>query len=275
MSNNYTMFEAALNWLNLGAALAPAQPDSKQFVAGYGPQSKQITTPEQAAEWFRERRCNLVVLTGRLVCLDFDEHENYVSWAVNLPGWCETLTERTPGGGAHVFFFTEEMPSCQSDVIEVKARGGCVLTAPSTVGGRPYVVTLNAPILRIGYFALLDSIPALHRPMPGIKLDFPAKILIGNDLTSRIKAHWPIVDFAQTLTTIYSQDGKWYSGACPFHGNDPDNHFWVNAEKGVSGCFKCGGWSAGGLIGDVINLYAMWQHITVKEAIKQMARRVK
>ena len=104
-------------------------------------------------------------------------------------------------------------------------------------------------------------------------MDFPKPV--GDDLVSRIKAHWPIVDVAQTFTSLSSKDGKWFSGACPFHGADPDSHFWVNAEKGVCGCFKGGGWSAGGLIGDVINLYAMFYGITSKEAIRQMARKVK
>ena len=274
MSNNYTTFEAACDWLTRGVFLVPAQPGSKRLVAGFGPQSKRITTTDHADEWFLSRRCNLVLLTGYLVCLDFDEKDNYVNWAVNTPSWAETLTERTPGGGMHVFFMCGDLvKSCQSDVVEVKARGGCVLTAPSKVAGKQYTVTLNVPILRIGSIALLDSLPSLRRAVPVEKTDLIQTF--GNDRVSVIKKYWPIVDFARTLTTLSSKDEKWYSGPCPFHGADPDKHFWVNAEKNVCGCFKCSGWSAGGLIGDVINLYAMWQGVTVKEAIKQMARRIK
>ena len=273
MSSNYTTFDAALNWLKLGVALAPAQPGSKHLVAGFGPQSKSLYTEDEAAYWFAYRRCNLVLLTGGLQCLDFDEQAHYVNWAVNSSELAETLTERTPGGGMHVFFITDEINSCKSDIVEVKARGGCVLTAPSKVAGKQYTVTLNVPILRIGSIALLDSLPSLRRAVPVEKTDLIQSF--GNDRVSVIKKYWPIVDFARTLTTLSSKDEKWYSGPCPFHGADPDKHFWVNAEKNVCGCFKCSGWSAGGLIGDVINLYAMWQGVTVKEAIKQMARRVK
>ena len=90
-----------------------------------------------------------------------------------------------------------------------------------------------------------------------------------DDLIGRIKAAWPILSLAESMTKLTSGDGRWFHGLCPLPGHkDHKPSFWLDAERGVFGCYACA------VRGDVVNLYALRHGLTVREAIREMAAKL-
>lgn len=264
-----SIFDAALAWLARGVALVPLQPKSKRIIAGFGPYLEQVTTEGQAAFWFRDRGCNLGLVTGRgLVVYDFDRVEQWERWRGACPDLALTYTEKTVNG-MHVFFAGDGLTVKTLCGIESKGRGGVVMSAPSVhpSGFVYHPREEHAPILRLpaNLSLLSESLEARSRE----KRMASAYPVLG-DVVSRIKAAYDLLDLAQGVTRLTSKDGQWWHGACPLeehkrskaHGSAP---FWVNTESGLWGCYACG------LRGDVINLYARLRGMGIKQAITDMA----
>ena len=255
------MIDQALRWLERGVPLVPLQPGSKHIVPGFGPYQKQITAPDDAHRWFEERWCNLGLVCGRgLVVLDFDLWFDYEHWREQYPGAAHTYTERT-SRGYHVFFAGD---GASGDVgpIEVKGRGSVVMVAPSRhpLGKTYRAVDERAVILPVpGRFSLLSeklsssSAPSLSK-----------ESVNRTDLIGRIKAAVPVLELARASTEMRSRDGRWWHGKCPLH-DDKTPSFWVDAERGTWGCWTCK------VRGDVINLYARLNRLTVRAAIAALA----
>lgn len=262
-----TMFDAALSWLALGAGLLPCQPASKRLVAGFGPYMQHITTADGARAWFAERRCNLALSCwDRFTVLDFDNAEQYAVWAAGNPAAAQTYTERTRRG-AHVFFVGGGRVLGVPAGAEVKQTGGVVLLSPSTVGGFTYhAVEPGAAIQPLNLaFSLLSE--------PSSSMGVAKRAALGGiDTLSRVKAAYSVLELAQTVTRLSGRDGRWYHGACPLadHGANHDGRapFWVDAVRGMWGCYACG------VRGDVVNLYAAIYRVSVREAIAAMAAQV-
>lgn len=258
-------YKVALTWLFRGVPLVPLQPRSKIIVASFGPCSKHITTEDAAWFWFHERQCNLALVTGNgLVVLDFDRREDYDAWRASCLGLSETYTELTPRG-AHVFLAGESASGNLAGGIEVKGRDAVVMSSPSIhPSGFEYrPIDKDAAILPVrGDFPLLSESPK-PKPQAMSKASMPSNSE-GKDTLTRIKAAFPVLDLAQSLTRIKSSNGRWWHGRCPFH-DDKRPSFWVDAERGLWGCHACN------VRGDVINLYAMHHGSSVQDAIKAMA----
>lgn len=255
-------YQVAVNWLLRGIPLVPLQPRSKCIIAGFGAYSEKITTENAAWFWFAERHCNLAVVTGGgLVVLDFDRRDEYEAWRVFWPALAATYTELTCRG-AHVFL-AGESASGKVGAFEVKGRGAVVMSSPSIhPSGFEYrSVDSNAAILPIPpvQFPLLSESP---KPKPLSKTSYSPTD--GKDTLSRVKAAYPILDLAQSLTQIKSGDGRWWHGKCPFH-EDKRPSFWVDSQRGLWGCYACN------VRGDVVNLYAQAHGLAVQEAIRAMA----
>jgi hypothetical protein len=260
-----TIFDAALTWLARGVALVPLQPRSKRIIEGFGPYLCKVQDREQAAFWFRDRPCNLGLVTGGgLVVYDFDRAEQWERWRARCPDLAQTYTEKTMNG-AHVFFLGDGMTTKMLCGIESKGKGGVVTVAPSVhPSGFVYSsLDVHAPILRFpGGLSLLSGSP---RP-----LSRENAMAYGDDVIGKIKQAHDVLDLAQSVTSLKSINGRWWHGPCPFethkktmkHGALP---FWVDSERGLWGCYACG------VRGDVINLWAKVKRMSIQEAIRDMA----
>ena len=257
--------QAAVTWIGRGAALLPLQPDQKRIIAGFGPYLKRIETEQAARYWFEDRRCNLALCCGGgVVVLDFDQAEQYRTWAASSPVLARSYTERTRRG--HHVFFVGDSRTYQGDGYEVKGRGGFVVLAPSQVGGFTYHISIPGAMLQ-----LPSKLSLLSASSPAATVGMQA-IPQGEDTLSRVKAAWSVLDLAQTVTRLSGRDGRWWHGACPFsdHGANHDGRlpFWIDVQRGLWGCYACS------IHGDVVNLYARLHGLTVNQAIKAMAAKL-
>lgn len=98
-----------------------------------------------------------------------------------------------------------------------------------------------------------------------------------HNLITRIRAAFPIAAFVAPYTGgLKPTKPGWYIGRCPFHQSPSDapnkRKFWVNAEKGICGCFvpRCQDRPPM----DVINFYARLKGVSNQEAIRELAERL-
>lgn len=85
-------------------------------------------------------------------------------------------------------------------------------------------------------------------------------------ISQRIKEKIDIVDFISSYVKL-TRSGKNYIGLCPFH-NDHNPSFTVSPEKQLFYCFGC---KEGG---DVIKFLMKIEHLSYREALAQLGRRV-
>lgn len=85
-------------------------------------------------------------------------------------------------------------------------------------------------------------------------------------ISQRIKERIDIVDFISSYVKL-TRSGKNYVGLCPFH-NDHNPSFTVSPEKQLFYCFGC---KEGG---DVIKFLMKIEHLSYREALAQLGRRV-
>lgn len=85
-------------------------------------------------------------------------------------------------------------------------------------------------------------------------------------ISQRIKERIDIVDFISSYVKL-TRSGKNYIGLCPFH-NDHNPSFTVSPEKQMFYCFGC---KEGG---DVIKFLMKIEHLSYREALAQLGRRV-
>lgn len=267
-------------WLKQGANLAPCQIDSKFFLKGFGVHQRKIKTLDAAGRfWGSEAsRCNMAVIgSDDLIILDFDNADLYLAWAKDHPRESSTYTEKTPRGGYHVF-----MTYTAGKVMKglkfregVELKNTC-LVYPSVVDGKHYT-------RGEGEILAVDAVEALSGlTVPGTPT---AYCLEANEARKKYAEHnkkesiYPgstvaRIKQAYTVTQVFLQckpgvvlkgHGRYVTSNCPFH-QDTKNHFWLDQELNLFGCFVCKE------AGDVINLYAKLKGITVQEAIKILAR---
>lgn len=99
-------------------------------------------------------------------------------------------------------------------------------------------------------------------------------------LAEQIREQLPIAPFVAQYTDGLKSTGRgWYTGRCPFHQPITDRpnkrKFWVNANKGICGCFvpHCqANQPGGGKPMDVINFYARLKGVSNSQAICDLAR---
>ncbi|MGC8971341.1 MAG: DNA primase [bacterium] len=85
-------------------------------------------------------------------------------------------------------------------------------------------------------------------------------------ISQRIKERIDIVDFISSYVKL-TRSGKNYIGLCPFH-NDHNPSFTVSPDKQLFYCFGC---KEGG---DVIKFLMKIEHLSYREALAQLGRRV-
>lgn len=253
------MLEYAERWLNLGCGLLPVQPGTKHLVKGFGPYQNIVTTLEDARAWWGGGRYNLAVcLPPGYICLDFDDIQVFHDWQNSIPvELLETYQEISPRG-YHVFYRADPHGRPRAGV-EFKR---VVVCAPSKLSKFTYTRVGNYPIIALpeqAIFSLKSEEKTTKPPAAGTnkKTSFA-----GNDTVSKIRAAYPVYDYALSLTKLVKTGNSW-SGLCPFHP-DKNPSFWVSGDRW--GCRSCD------ISGDVINLHAKVRKISNLEAIKELAK---
>lgn len=274
LSQNRTKLEQALKWLSLGAALLPCQSNSKSLVKGFGPNRQVVKDRQRAEYWFTADGYNMgVLLPGELWCLDFDNDDVFVKWTDATPLDLQETYQETSPRGWHIFY-RGALPT-GLDLIPGVELKRVVLVAPSRIGNFVYTAVNPGAEIRtvddyktVCFSLLSDSLPSdndAYRQVEHRRPDTPG--VSGDDLISRIKARWPVMWLASSLTELRASppgQERWYIGRCPLH-DDEHPSFWVDNERDTWGCFACD------KTGDLINLYALANHMDNGEAIRRLA----
>lgn len=149
---------AALSYAARGWPVFPCEPDGKAPLGALVPNGvKNATTaPDRITAWWTRRPdANVAIATGApaLDVVDVDnkpDGNGFVAFnriaRAGLLGGAVYLV-RTPSGGLHAGFPGTDQGCGRlgSHFIDFKARGGYVIAPPSTVQGRPYVLTEDRP----------------------------------------------------------------------------------------------------------------------------------
>ena len=255
-------------WLARGFALLPVQPNKKYLVQGYGEHKKKIVTSIEAQEMIEKYPgANLAVLGhGGTSILDFDIPSVYADWKEHH-AQIETYTERTPRDGAHVFAFASA-PSGLILIDGVELKKIC-LVYPSIVDGKPYTrgvgeiveagtlffSALSKPGTKTAYVLDIEQ-RQKHERMPYGKKSLIDEIKQAHDILNVYALYRP--DFKPERHVPY------YSVCCPFH-EDHKPSMYLDGVRQIYKCHACGA------RGDVINLYAHFEKISLHEAIARMA----
>lgn len=278
LERNKELIAVALSWMFQGVAVVPALPHSKVCHLRWRYFEDNPPSESQIRYWFAkgDNNLDLVCGTGGLMVLDFDDPDKYWRWAKRADILACSLTETT-GRGIHVFFFVDDPITKTFEECEALGIGHLCLTYPSTHpnGNQYQVISSGLKVLKAKTSELLSLLSELpFRPINNQKQDYPVQpggIPTGSDVISKIKAAWPILDYARTITQLVATggDGRWWIGICQLH-EDHNPSMWVDSLKGLWGCYSpsCVGHKGG----DVIDLYAAVNNIPIREAIRALAR---
>lgn len=270
------MLTSALHWLDLGAALLPAQHNTKKLAYGYGPNLKKVTTRRDAERVFgKGSKHNLVVIAPPgLLMLDFDHSELCGRWQEEIPSsYCLTYQETTPHGW-RVFYWCDFRPGPGVKLVPgVEIKKFC-LVAPSQLDGFIYSpIDPSLPILEVSdpsriLFPLLSGLLEPHTAH-NLELGGATRPAIAGDVISRIKAAVPVLEIISIYSDVKQSrglDNRWRTARCPFH-DDQHSSMWVDTVRQLWGCHACG------VHGDVINFYARINNLSIKEAIRALAEK--
>ena len=236
-------------------------------------------TDSELWQWFAGPRRNLGVVTGwaGLVVLDFDQLDAYMAWqawAAAEGARVAAMTARTyrvySSRGVHVYLIVDEpVESYQAPGVDVKAAWGYVLAPPSVHPSGHEYTSEGSTIARCerlaDVFPFTAVMPAMEaRDLVLIVDPWEAATRAvdcgGDGAVLRAKASLRIedllhLDSRRTRQTII----------CPLH-NDHNPSMVVDLERQHFWCWGCG------RHGDVLDLVAAMNRITVREAISQIAR---
>lgn len=274
MTDNKAFLQRAAWWLQRGFNLLPVQPHTKKLVKGYGPSLAHLDAFDQVKHW---QRFNLAAVAGNNgLILDFDDPELYTRWVAEVGNLAGSYTERTPRGGAHVFYWLtwsawrRDIPQVIPGV-EVKKLA---MVAPSEIDGHGYQYDPSGEVYELyeydefrNLFSLLSKatqVASLAEVHPKSK---PARTGIGP--LAAIKATVTILDILDShrIEVRNAAAGRrWLLARCPFH-DDHDPSMWIDTTRNLWGCHSCDAH------GDVVNLEAKLTGSTNAEAIRALAAR--
>lgn len=284
-----TMLETALQWHDRGVAVLPIRPGSKRAAIAWHDYQSTPPTKPQIIKWFAGRRHNLAVIcgavSGNLCILDFDSLPRYLQWCKTHPVLACSYTVATPRPGSHIYLYADNLDGNFETPFDLK-RSGYVLAAPSVhPSGRPYIVAINRPILRVGYY-LADAL-AEYLVKPSRRRDKTpnmedANLLcqgrVAGDVIREVKANLSITELLSEYTTLRPSDptGRYWLCRCPMPWHeDEDPSFWADAVTGRCSCFVP--WCRakfGGRALDVVGLFAKLERLTLRQAMARLAQRL-
>lgn len=293
-------------WLQLGIATIPIRYKDKRPSVNLLPDGKwerfktELPSNTQLLVWFSSnlRNIGLVVGWNNLVVIDFDNQDVYSKWLLWVSrkgGYALEVANRTyqviTARGIHIYVYTKELElNRKLPGIDIKAQGGYVLIPPSIhPSGHIYkAINETAPILSID--SLADILPAdmllqaaadtqykntgvaatIQAGIQAVESDpWESSLLVPDptrDMILQVRERHNILDYLPDARRT-SRDGRWWRAVCPFH-EDKNPSFWVDAQRGICGCF--GGCTRKPM--DVIGLYARLVGVTNRDAILYLAR---
>lgn len=260
--------DVALFWLKNGFALLPCQPGKKSLVSGYGIYKARITDAITAGQWWEKTNAaNIAVIApDGFFILDFDDLDLYQDWIKVQPVAAGSYTEITPSGGSHVFLRGNPPRGCTlKNGVELKAA---VVVYPSIVDGGTYKPINGVEILEVDPIAVLSSLSEPGHATPSfLQANQTRQASTGGPLSriAQIKKHYTISHVLKVYRPDLVFDGRndWLTCRCPFH-EDRKPSFYFSDSLGVWGCHACK------VRGDVINLYARFEAVNMREAITRM-----
>lgn len=278
---------AALVWLAEGVSPVPAMPRSKEVRLQWRNFEQVKPSPNSIYRWFYQGLNNLAVVcgTGGLLVLDFDHQAAYQSWCVKAGDLADTYSEKTCRG-MHLFYKVDNPVTRRFQEAEALGLGHLCMVAPSVhpFGSmyEPYGDSgrgIKQVEIAELFFLLSEKDQAvsgdIHQAGTGNR---PARSemrssIAGSGVVVRLKSAFPLYEYAASLTALdhSKSNERWYRGRCPLH-DDKNPSFWVDVERQLWGCLSPS--CRGNQGGDVINLFALANNITVNDAIGQLARKV-
>ncbi len=268
-------YVSALDWLGRGWTLLPIMSGTKYKGRGFGIHQARLTDPLQVADYFRDSAVhwNLgVVAPDDGFILDFDDWGVYLNWVRYVKSFDERIvqsyTEITPNDGAHVFLCGQIPHGFQPiDGVEVKHD---VVVAPSVVEGREYEVLHDRSIYRGSLDACFFSLSRTwFNSLPGWTPSLGVSSVEASTRLDKVKSSLAIYDLMKRYypkIDLRGGPGSYFvAGRCPFHqAKTPSRSFWINTQKNIFGCHSCK------VRGDVINFYALVNHLDNKQAVKDL-----
>jgi len=259
-------------WLERGFYILPCQRNTKFLVKGFGEYQKRCRNIGQVRWMFEQYYdCNIAVIGGdQTIILDFDDQELYKAWAEKVgPDIAGTYTEQTPRGGYHVFMFGDRPHGIKlKQGVELKRV--CIVS-PSKIERGSYIAGSGEPRRVAAEYAFsslsIPGTPTARILLNGHRRAYKPQIG-GNSMVETIKRENDILH----VFSVYRPDqdvdtSKRYSMVlCPFHEDHKPSMF-LDRDLQIYKCFTCGEH------GDVINLYAKFQGVTVQEAIARLSRK--
>jgi hypothetical protein len=266
------MFDAedlnkVLWWVDKGFSILPCQPGSKSLIAGFGQYKRKLKTSAEVRKWFRFGSSFNVAVVAPFdaLILDFDQISVYALWADKCPAAAQSYTQATPRGGRHVFIRGEAPAGLH--LVEGAEVKRVALVEPSQIGGVQYKTTMERPFYDGDISQVLSPLskPGCATPYALIASRTRARATNATGMIPTIKQHYPISKVLETYLpkTNFIGRGGWLTCLCPFH-DDHKPSFYFSDAVGVWGCHACN------VRGDVINLYARFEQIPVREAISRL-----
>jgi Bifunctional DNA primase/polymerase, N-terminal len=171
--------DAALRFARRGWPVFPCKPGSKEPATSHGFHDASTDTRRVEHFWSRRPGMNVAVATGGSGpdVLDVDvahgrlgyQSLNVAIRAGLVPSPMGSI--RTPSGGIHLFYCgdSQRNGSLAHDGLDFRGQGGYVVTAPSRVDGRPYVVVSawNPVPVTIDFGRIRDQFAPQPEQAPG------------------------------------------------------------------------------------------------------------
>lgn len=267
MPDHQSKIEICTWWIEHGFPVLPCYENSKYVLPGYGAYLTKFESVDAVQLFGFSNGWNVAVARAKgSIILDFDNLKLYDDWAASHAKIATTYTERTPRGGAHVFFFGS-VPGGLVLVPGVEMKTICMVS-PSRVDGKDYkrgageiiatdaneiFSSLSKPGTRTVYALEADQRRTQIKPMNM------------RGVIAQIKTHWDVLK----VFSVYRPDLEFKiargvaAARCPFH-DDSHASLFVILDKQFWKCHACGAQ------GDVINLYARFEGIENEEAIRRM-----
>jgi hypothetical protein len=271
-----SLLHQALIWRDLGVATLPIKArDKAPAIDSWSSYQTELPGLRELNLWFSSGRYNLAVVTGwgGLVVVDFDDPWRYSLWISGLDEQVRDLALLTyrvrTRRSWHYYFWCAAPVTCwPGDGVDVKAAGGYVL-APPSVHPSGHVYEAVGRVRHISRINRIEAIlpdyranPEQSRPTKRGKRDVYdlAMRKEAGVRVAEVKSRWRFSD----LLPGSARPGRRWRTQCPLHRDEQAS--FVVYPDGHAHCYGCG-WH-----GDVIDLYADVNDITLVEAMKEMMR---
>lgn len=271
-------YETALKWHSLGVATIPILAHSKSpALEHWKPFMERLPTPRELRIWFANTGYGLAVITGwaDIVVIDWDDHLAYSRWLASLNGAYSLVActyQVKTRRGVHLYFRCPGVQCWRGPGVDVKAAGGYVL-APPTIhpSGHRYEA--------LGDVGSIQAVQAITDLLPDYQAqpETPVQAITRRDLDPFDDAMRTIEHTGISVEEIKSRVSwsmilpgllpgrRYYKIKCPVH-NESDPSF-VIYRDGVAHCYGCG------FHGDVIDVWATMNNLTIGEAMADLAER--